>query len=271
MPALKRISSWAILCLLIACKAPPEIKSGGVMSTSLCADAYVLELVPFADIKALSWQAGDKLSTAPKAFSTKPKARDDFETIISLKPDLVVFGAGEGKHTKPLLDKIGIKYINITWGEDFASIDKNIKTLQKQLPINTQKNEFQIPKQYLNPHNSSKKPKLLYISSSGAIAGKNTFIDAAFQAAGGENIIKKQGWFTPDPERLIDLKPDLIVTSFFNDGYTSISTNGLKNKIISDKINKTAHINIPGKLWPCAGPGLITATKLIETKISELE
>jgi len=112
--------------------------------------------------------------------------------------------------------------------------------------------------------------KILYLSASGATAGPGTYIDAAIRRAGGINIMTTPGWHTPDIEALVGLEPDLVITSFFKDGYASVNGAGLNNKVLQDKISKTAHVNVPGKLWPCAGPGLYAATDIIAKAVEGL-
>ena len=238
-----------------------------VASTSLCGDSYVMSMASPNDILALSWQSGDALSAAPKSMRSKPKAWDDAERLLYLKPDLVVFGAGEGEIAKPLLDKAGIAHMNIAWGEDFTTVISNGRTLGHALGIVGKTPPYISPK---TEKPSLPKPTLLYLSSSGATAGPGTYIDAAIQFAGGTNIITKTGWHTPDPETLVALKPDLIITSFFNDSYASINEAGLRNTVLQNKIHATPSVNVPGKLWPCAGPELYEASNLIAKAIAEL-
>ena len=240
-----------------------------VVSTSLCGDNYVLSMIAQKNILALSWQSGDALSAAPISMQGKLKAWDDPERLLSLTPDLVVFGAGEGRVSKPILDKAGIPHINIEWGEDFASIRNNQAALAKASSIKKQKINVaqRLPRHLPTKH----LPTILYLSSSGATAGPGTYVNAAIKRAGGTNIITKAGWHTPDPETLVALKPDLIITSFFKDGYVSVNESSLRNKALQGKIKSTPTVNIPGKLWPCAGPGLYDASNLIAEAIAELD
>lgn len=238
-----------------------------IVSTSLCGDSYVLSMLEQSHIAALSWQSNDPLSNAPQDMRTLPKAWDDAERLLALRPTLVIFGAGEGRIAKPLLDKAGIAHVNIIWGESFDEVNTNTQALSKVLRVPYVRDQHaHDPLQDTNP-----KPSVLYLSSAGGTAGTGTYVDAAITQAGGRNIISRAGWYTPDPESIAALAPDLIITSFFKDGYASVNQAGLRNKILQTKIETTPSVNIPGKLWSCAGPGLFEATALIASAIGTLE
>jgi len=238
-----------------------------VVSTSLCGDTYVLSMLGSEDILALSWQSGDAVSGATDSFKNKPKASDDAESLLALNPTLVVFGPGEGKAAKPLLDKRGIQYVSLAWAEDFESVAANTQILSSALDLSA---SLQAPEYPGSPPEGEDVPNILYLSASGGTAGPGTYVDVAIRAAGGHNIITTSGWHTPSIESLVSLEPDLIVTSFFKDGYASVNEAGLRNKVLKDKIKSIPRINVPGKLWPCAGPGLYGATDIIKNAVEEL-
>jgi iron complex transport system substrate-binding protein len=245
--------------LLMGAKAP----SPRIVSTSLCGDTYVLEKTPHDQIAALSWQSGDALSLAPLELQNLPKANDDIEYLLALNPTLVVFGPGEGLKAGPVLKKAGIDTLQIGWGESLADVNANRQKLANTLGYQIDNEDLNTP-MYINP------PRVLYLSRAGGTAGPGTYVNAAIEAAGGLNIIKTKGWHTPDPEMLAGLHPDLIITSFFDHGYESINATGLRHRLVQEKLNKTPHVNVPGGLWPCAGPGLSTATRIITNAIDGL-
>ena len=243
---------------------PASAPQTRIVSTSLCGDSYVLSMVPHGDIAALSWQADDALSGAPASLRERPKAWDDPERLLALNPNLVVFGPGEGTMAKPFLTKAGIEYVSLKWGEGFKAVFTNRDIIGAAADIQTP----QIGVSVRLGH--TRAPLVLYLSSSGGTAGPGTFVDAAITRAGGENIITKSGWHTPDPETLIGLNPDLIVTSFFNDSYASTNESGLRSTALQNMITTTPHVNVPGKLWPCAGPGLYDAADIIYEALREV-
>jgi iron complex transport system substrate-binding protein len=234
-----------------------------IVSTSLCGDTYVLDMLPHDQIAALSWQADDALSLAPDDLREKPKAWDDLERLLALKPTHVVFGPGEGMRAEKLLAERGIKSVQINWGDNYDSVYENRKRLADTFGLRL---HYQLPPTPITIN----APDVLYLSRAGGTAGPGTYVDAAIESAGGINMIKIKGWHTPDPETLAGLHPDLIITSFFEQGYESVNAQGARHALIQDKLNKTPRVNVPGALWPCAGPGLEQATDIISNAIEGL-
>ena len=82
------------------------------------------------------------------------------------------------------------------------------------------------------------------MSRSGATAGADTYVDAAIKAAGGQNLITSPGWQSRDPEFLLSLEPDLIVTSFFTDGYESVQAKSIRNRVLRDFLDRHPQLDI---------------------------
>jgi iron complex transport system substrate-binding protein len=230
----------------------------------LCGDAYLLALAP-DQISALSWQSRSPLSTAPETLQTLPQAWDDPEKLIGLNPTHIVFGPGEGQSAKLFLAASGITPIYLDWGEDLETVKTNMSKVTDALNLNS---GFTIRGTDMNTRKD--RPQILYLSRSGASAGPGTYVDAIITQAGGDNIIETPGWITPDPEYLITLTPDLIITSFFTDGYESVQAKGVRHKVLSEFIAKHPQVEVPGALWPCAGPGLFEAAKIVSQKLDTL-
>ncbi len=220
-------------------------------------------------ITALSWQSRSPLSRAGQAQRALPQLWDELEVLSTSRADYILFGSGEGQSVKSL----NPKYLHLKWGESFASVIDNADLISQNLNVDDiVKTDLTKRLNALETRNSQRlhTPKILYLARSGGSAGTGTFVDAAITAAGGKNIIQKSGWFTPDPEEIIALKPDLIITSYFNDGYESVQAVAIRNKAVSRHLQKFPRVEIDGKLWPCAGPDLIEAAELIADAIDKL-
>ena len=106
--------------------------SDGVVSTSLCADAYVLELAGPGRIAALSWQVDHPVSAAPDWARSLPKAWNDAERLYALAPGLTVFGAGEGARTRRMLERTGFETFELSWASGFDGVRANLLALGRE-------------------------------------------------------------------------------------------------------------------------------------------
>jgi len=262
---------------MLACALASSSASGQdlprIASTSLCGDTYLRALAP-DHIAALSWQSRDKISLATKTERDLPQAWDSAERLVAIDTDIILFGPGEGYQSGNILAKTEKKTHTLIWGEDFETVIANYKSIGNVTGINTDDimSDLKTRLENLKARNTArtKNPKILYLSRSGGTAGRGTYVDAAIKAAGGENIITTPSWHNPDPEFLVTLKPDLIITSFFEDGYESINAKPLRHKVVAGFIDTYPKLDIPGALWPCAGPTLIDVAETIADKLDIL-
>jgi len=95
-------------------------------------------------------------------------------------------------------------------------------------------------------------------------------VNAVIEAAGGTNIIENPGWQSPDTETLMRLEPDIILTSFMGSDYVGVNDRTSRHAALAEKISSLPVIDMPGRLWPCAGPGLIEATEHLSRDMLKL-
>ena len=239
-----------------------------IASTSLCGDTYLQALAP-NHISALSWQSRSPLSRANAEQRKLPQLWDDPEVLMRSEADIILFGSGEGR----VSGSLEAKTIKLSWGEDFDTLSTNAKAIEQALNINSGMRETWDKRVKTLSHRAEArgvKPKILYLSRSGGSAGTGTLVDAAITAAGGVNATDAQGWFTPDPEQIIAYEADLVITSYFKNGYESVQSTAMRNKVVQRYIARHPNVEIDGNLWPCAGPGLIEAAELISEAIDKL-
>ena len=264
----RRKSTAVLMALLLLPQTTQAAEPPTIASTSLCGDSYLLALAP-NNITALSWQSRSPLSLADKDQRELPQLWDDPEVLINTKADIILFGSGEGKFSGGLKPQS----VKLTWGEDFSIIEQNAHAIAEALAIPTHVTEAwgrRIDALKTRENIRPVKPKILYLSRSGGSAGSGTLVDSAIIAAGGVNVVTSAGWFTPDPENIISYEPDLIITSYFKNGYESVQSTAVRNKVVQRYIAQHPSVEIDGKYWPCAGPGLIDAAERIADAIDKL-
>lgn len=257
---IKRACSIALIVatFLSSCiDSYPKVAENAIVSTTLCADGY-LHRIPELEprLAALSWQSRSKLSQTPEHLRYLPQAKNDPEASVKWSRAVQVSSAGEQGQ------------INLNWGEDFETVWSNFALLSARLNVQNPSDSLQARlKAIEKPKNRS---RILYLDRSGATAGPGTFVDAVISAAGGVNIIENPGWQSPDTETLISLTPDVILTSFMDSDYFGANDRVSRHAALASKIDSLPVIDIPGRYWPCAGPGLVDAAEQLNQALLRL-
>jgi iron complex transport system substrate-binding protein len=249
---------FPVFITLAGCGSPnTKLPSNAIVSTTLCADGYLHALPELEPrLAALSWQSRSALSRTPDQLRALPQADSDPERRLMWASALEVSSAG------------GTGDIDLRWGEDFDSVWKNLALLSTTMAVPDPSDGLRSRLSALNKPDVP--PRILYMSRSGATAGPGTFVNAVIEAAGAVNIIETSGWQSPDTETLISLQPDIILTSFMDSDYAGVTDRALRHAALSSKIQTLPRIDIPGSLWPCAGPGLVEAAEQLSQEIAKL-
>lgn len=247
-------------------------REGGIASTALCADAYVLAVAGPGRISALSWQAAQPVSAAPDWARDLPAAWSDAERLYTLAPDLTVFDPGGGGRTARLMERAELDTFELAWSDDFDGVRANLLALGDRLGEAGRAEaaiadlDARLDALAARTERRGMRPRVLYLSASGGSAGAGTYIDAAIAAAGGINVMARDGisgWTRSDPETFLTVETDIVLTSFFTDGFRSTFNHGVHHAAYRHLLEDAARVDIPAGDWPCAGPRLIDAAERI--------
>ncbi len=267
-----RACTYVLILMMVAGPASTDTAKPPkhIVSTSLCADAYVLELADPENITSLSWQADSRLSAAPAALRSKNKGMASAERLVRLAPDLIVMGPGDAPGAANAAKKAGAKVYNLQWTESFDGIFANMKSLGKALHREARSKQqirsIRMRLQALKTQNQTPPLRVLYLTPNGSSAGKGVFVNQAILAAGGINhgtTLGITGWGSVPLEKLALDPPDLIITSFFEEGYPSVANLRTRHPLLRQVLKKVPTATIAAKNWVCAGPGLIDAAEEI--------
>lgn len=253
-----RIWGYLLCTGLAACgQVKIDLPQNAVVSTSLCADGYVQA---FPDLEprlaALSWQSRSALSSTPEHLKPLPQTDSDPERALIWKDAIQISSAG------------GSGDIDLKWGESFETVWDNLESLSSVLELPNPSKTLKGRLKSLEPLTTSS--KILYLDRSGATAGPGTFVDEVIKAAGGVNVVQTSGWQSPDIEALMQFNPDIILTSFMDSDYSGINDRAIRHDALAQKIESVPQIQMPGKYWPCAGPGLVDAAEHLSKSLLAL-
>ena len=164
-----------------------------------------------------------------------------------MRPEVVLLGPGESVREEVMPDT---EVVRLDWAEDVEGVRANRAKLSAFPDL---RQAAQHPESGVS---------VLYLSPAGGTAGPGTYVDEAIRLAGARNLVTTPGWHTPDPEWLVGEDPDVVLLSF-RDAYPSVNTPTVRNRAVAAWVAERRTVEVPGALWPCAGPGLVEAVEII--------
>jgi iron complex transport system substrate-binding protein len=187
-----------------------------VVSLDFCADQFVIKLADRGTIVAVSPDATRDFSFMRAEAKGLDQVRPDAETILALKPDVVVRSYGGGPQMVPFLERAGIKVHQIGWGEDFAAVRTNVRAAAEALGQPARGEavvaDFDRRLKGLKP---APQVSALYVTPGGVTTGPGSLVDRMMSQAGLVNFQTQKGWNPLPLERLATERPAMVVTAFF--------------------------------------------------------
>ena len=255
--------------LSVDCQAQNNKK---IISINLCTDQYLLALADKKNILALSPFAKDLgmsyLAQEANEFQT---IRDDAESVLQLKPDIVVASSFNNPNTLKLLRSNGIKVVTI----GFASKLEDIKTHIDQFAdgIGYQSKAVELKKQFEQTLQETKDLykkydlTILYYQRGGFIAGKGSLFGMIIEHAGLKNLAALQNrptFGSMSIETLIVNPPDILVLSKSIKAYHDQGRKLLKHPAMLKSFSDHKILRFPTSETVCSGPGTIAALKRLK-------
>src|SRR5262249_15130803 len=135
---MRQTHGWVAACLaaLILAANPAASAPRRVVSTFLCTDEYVYRLVAPDHLPALPFEATDRypvVSTIADAARGIPTIRPSAETVLTLKPDLVVMYAFTMPALHAALAHAGTPVLDVPWANSLADVRRITAMLGERL------------------------------------------------------------------------------------------------------------------------------------------
>jgi iron complex transport system substrate-binding protein len=205
----------AVAALLLA--APAAAAPQRVVSLNLCADQFLVLLLPPGRIAALSPLADDPtLSAVAEAARGIRRVRPAAEAVLPLRPDLAVAGPWGGAGAAAALARQGVPVLRLGLAEDFAAIEAQLLRLGEALGETTRAEaiaaEMRAALAAL-PKPDGERPRALLWQARGFAPGEGTLAGAVLAAAGFANAATYRGYGYVPLERLLASPPALLVTA----------------------------------------------------------
>jgi iron complex transport system substrate-binding protein len=207
----------ALLLAAGALTAEAEAAPQRVVSLNLCADQFLVLLLPPERIAALSPLAADRaLSAVAGQVAGIARVRPAAEAVLPLAPDLAVAGPWGGAGAVAALQRRGVPVLRLGLAEDFAAIAAQLRRVGEAVGEAARAEaiarEMDDALETLPPP-GLERPRALVWQARGFAPGRGTLADAVLAAAGFANAAPFAGYGFVPLERVIADPPTLLVTA----------------------------------------------------------
>lgn len=213
---------FAALYLLIACTngsskskdLPQKIVSLTVASDEILY-ALLEEKGELNRIAALSSFSNDSKysNIAEKSKKIKNKVGSQIESILQLKPDLIIAAKFTSPNLLTKLSQLKLNHLKLESFSNLGDIKKNINLIANATGTHSEATKLIESLETIKPIKFQKSPHVLNYNPSGYIMGQDTIITDLLKKMGIENVVKESGWPKITPEKISTLNPDYIIAS----------------------------------------------------------
>ncbi len=195
-----------------------------IVSLALVTDEILVHLVSKDRIAALHpISANPTFSNIADQVAGHHKISPDTETILRLRPDLILAASFNGPHLLGNLRRLGCQVVVMSRFDSFESIRENVLRIARAVGEEARGNallkEMDQKLETITPPEArgEKPPRVLFIGPSGFTAGRGTTVNEVIRLAGGHNVAGGilTGIGRLSPEILLRLRPDIILRSSY--------------------------------------------------------
>jgi len=240
--------------------SPIDAAPRRIVSLSLCADQYLLELADPGQIAALNRFSHDPaMSWAVTKARRFPAVRGSAEEMLTLKPDLV-FTSGFGSQAAlAVLRSRGIRVIDLPWDDRFAGIERTSRLVAAAVG-HPERGEALVAAMRARLKALGPAPGrgrvAAYYQRRGYLTGQGTLIDEMMRRAGLVNLATRIG--RPmlshlSLEEMAVARPDFLLVEN-GDMVRDKGTEMLQHPLLRRVVPSHRRIVVPEALTTCGGP-----------------
>ncbi len=195
------------------------------MSLDYCADQFVLALADRDQIAALSrGSLRDDSYFRDRARGIR-QTRGTLEEVLALRPDLVIRNWGGPWDAEQVYARFDVSVLQVGDTPDFTTAREDLLDASRVLGHADRgaviARDLDTRLAQLAAHHSN--APVIYLSAGGAVAGRDTMMDAVITAAGGRNVRTEASWTVMPLERLVETPPALVALGFFDSGREQVN------------------------------------------------
>lgn len=262
---------WLALMSLLVASAPAWAQAPQrVVTVNLCLDQLALRLAAPGQLVGVSWLSLDpQLSVlADRARAIAP-VRPSVESILQLRPDLVIFDDAAYAGIKRLLREAGVPVLEVPWAASLEDAETLIARLARALGRDAEgatliadMREQRRRLAWRGPTNAV----AAVLQPNRGTAGKGSLMDELLRLAGFRNLAAEFGiaaYGRLPLESLLAGRPDVVVLDGDTDASPARATEFVHHRALRSMAGRARLVSMPMKYSICAGPENFEALRLL--------
>ena len=256
--AVIRIAS--LMLLLIAFPAAAQAPQR-VVTLNLCLDQMALRLAAPGQLVGVSYLSQDpRLSVLADHAAALPSVRDSFESILTLRPDLVILGQGSHASLKRLLRGAGVRVLELPW----ATSTEEAETVIEQMAAALGREEVgrtliagMREQRHQLAWTGAPLGTAVYLEANRGTSGKGSLMDELLRLSGYRNLASELGigsFGRLSLETVLAGQPDLLVLDGTANDNPARATEFVGHHALLALAGKAKLASVPTRFSICAGP-----------------
>jgi iron complex transport system substrate-binding protein len=250
----------ATACLAVASAAWGAPPPAHIVSLNFCTDQLLLALVPPDRIASLTWLAGIDGEEAQRALAMQlPSNHGSAEEVLAAHPDLVLAGRYTTATTRALLERVGIRVVEVDAAQDWDGIRKATRDVAAAVGEVARGEALlsRMDAQLAQVRALRPVEPVRAIGWSGAsedVPGTDTLFNAIVEAAGAVNLAARpSGMSGFDLEQVLRLRPQLLLRGTSHAGGSAVRS-GVADHPALRALPGLEVIEYPESAWACGVP-----------------
>lgn len=223
-----------------------------VVSLDMCADQYVLGLLPREKLLGVSARARHADSWYRGRAVDVPQRRPSLETLLALKPDAVVRSWGGDRKLLAGLEARGIKIIQINDVQTFSQAESELVRVGALLgvPQAAEAERLRMRAVLATVGAPAQGRTVLYYTPSAWSAGADTWVGHMLGTLGFTMAAQGSGYYYLSPEVFLRQEADVYALGFYDDAYAMRRVPG-RHPLVRRKLEAAARIGLPRDALAC--------------------
>lgn len=239
-----------------------------VVSVNLCADVLLLHLAEREQIASLTFLAASSpLSPVTDLAAGLPVNHGQVEEVLALQPDLVVAHRYGNAALTANLQRLGLPVLVLEPPVNLAAVQAEIQRLAEALGREAAGRRLLSFYPLSVPVAAGGiRPVLAVYGPNGITSGPGSLLHDVLTRAGFDNLAPQLGIGavgTLRMEALLSHAPDALLFSDSGDQVNSLARQKLRHPALQRLAESRPSLRLPGKLWTCGGPEVLTALQAL--------